>query len=58
MDIKGDIRRSLEIFIGYLIGYYLDKLKISFLEIMWICQDIKGYHVDILLGDVIGDRGR
>ena len=37
-------------------GYSLDNLRISELDIMWIYRDIKGYHLDILLRDVNGYR--
>jgi hypothetical protein len=40
LDIKGYIRISLDIFVGYLIGYHLDNQRISLIDIMRINMDI------------------
>ena len=48
LDIKGFIRINLDIFVGYVNGFYLNNQRRSQVEILWICQESLGYLVDIL----------
>ena len=63
LGIKGDVRISLEILRGDVIGYQLDNWRLSLLDIMWICKDIKrisyGYISwwDVLVGDQLDILG-
>jgi hypothetical protein len=40
LDIKGYLRISLDVFVGYLIGYHLENQRISLIDITWINMDI------------------
>ena len=40
LDIQGYLRICIDIFERYWMGYLMDNLRISILDIMWMSQDI------------------